>query len=336
MEPALKQRLWGAVILVALAVIFLPMLIQGPAPDSGVSDVPLTMPDAPAGQYETRELPLVTPGDVPEGGAVGMDTTPPDAANPANAAATPSASAPVPQASADASVSEPVPLGDDGVSAPAALPASTTPAPAPSTVALPAPSAGGDYAVNLGSFANAANAEGVVRALKQSQLPSYSEPTTVNGRSGYRVRVGPYATRADAEAARLRAQQLRSDLRGNVVVLDAEPFAGKPASPSITQPAAAKPAAVPPKTVASTPAPSAAGTGFAVQLGAFSKAAEANAMRDRLRAAGFSAFVEQVNTDKGTLARVRVGPVVSRAEADQLKSQVKTKTGMDGIVRPHP
>lgn len=335
MEPALKQRLWGAVILVALAVIFLPMLIQGPAPDSGVSDLPLTMPDAPAGQYETRELPLVTPGDVPEGGAVGMDTTPPDAANPANAAATPSASAPVPQASADATVSQPVPLGDDGVSAPAALPTETAP-PAPATVALPAPSASGDYAVNLGSFANAANAEGVVRALKQSQLPSYSEPATVNGRSGYRVRVGPYATRADAEAARLRAQQLRSDLRGNVVVLDAEPFAGKPASPSTIQPAAAKPAATPPKTVASAPAPSAAGTGFAVQLGAFSKAAEANAMRDRLRAAGFSAFVEQVNTDKGTLARVRVGPVVSRAEADQLKSQVKSKTGMDGIVRPHP
>ncbi|HJR72377.1 MAG TPA: sporulation protein, partial [Luteimonas sp.] len=85
MEPALKQRLWGAVILVALAVIFLPMLIQGPAPDSGVADVPQTMPDAPADQFETRELPLVTPTEAPEGGAVGMDptSTSPDAADPA-------------------------------------------------------------------------------------------------------------------------------------------------------------------------------------------------------------------------------------------------------------
>lgn len=327
MEPALKQRLWGAVILVALAVIFLPMLIQGPAPDSGVSDVPLTMPDAPAGQYETRELPLVTPGEVPEGGAVGMDTTHPDAADLAHPAATPGASAPqagasAPQAAADAPVSQPVPLGADGVSAPSALPA-------PTSAALPAPAAGGDYAVNLGSFANAANAEGVVRALKQSQLPGYSEAATINGRSGYRVRVGPYATRADAEAARLRAQQLRGDLRGNVVVLDATPVASKPASPSTVQPAATKPAA-------GAPAPAATGTGFAVQLAAFSKAAEANALRNRLREVGFSAFVEQVNTDKGTLSRVRVGPVVSRGEADQLKSQVKAKTGMDGIVRPHP
>lgn len=331
MEPALKQRLWGAVILVALAVIFLPMLIQGPAPDSGVSDVPLTMPDAPAGQYETRELPLVTPSEAPEGGAVGMDPTHPDAANPANAAATPSASAPLPQASSDAPVSQPVPLGADGVSEPSALPAESAPA---ASAALPAPSAGGDYAVNLGSFANAANAEGVVRSLKQSQLPGYSEPATVNGRSGYRVRVGPYATRADAEAARLHAQQLRADLRGSVVVLDAEPLTSKPAPPSVVQSAPAKPTAAPPKTAAASPV--AGGTGFAVQLAAFSKAADANALRDRLRAAGFSAFVEQVNTDKGALSRVRVGPVVSRGEADQLKTQVKAKTGMDGIVRPHP
>ena len=44
MEPALKQRVVGAVVLVALAVIFLPMLVKGPAPESGVSDVPLQLP----------------------------------------------------------------------------------------------------------------------------------------------------------------------------------------------------------------------------------------------------------------------------------------------------
>ena len=73
MEPALKQRLIGAMVLVALAVIFLPMLIKGPAPESGASDVSLKLPDAPPGDYETRELPLVTPGNAPAGGALGMD-----------------------------------------------------------------------------------------------------------------------------------------------------------------------------------------------------------------------------------------------------------------------
>ena len=74
MDSGLKQRLIGAAVLVAIAVIFLPMLVQGPAPDSGVSDVPLTMPDAPQGEYQTRDLPLVTPGAAPNGGAVGLDT----------------------------------------------------------------------------------------------------------------------------------------------------------------------------------------------------------------------------------------------------------------------
>ena len=65
MDTALKQRLIGAVVLVALAVIFLPMLIKGPAPDSGVSDVPLAVPASPNGEFETRELPLVAPGATP-------------------------------------------------------------------------------------------------------------------------------------------------------------------------------------------------------------------------------------------------------------------------------
>ena len=78
MDTGLKQRLIGAAVLVALAVIFLPMLVKGPAPDSGVSDVSIKMPDGPEGDLETRELPLVMPGEVPKGGAVGMDTTPVD------------------------------------------------------------------------------------------------------------------------------------------------------------------------------------------------------------------------------------------------------------------
>ena len=76
--------------------------------------------------------------------------------------------------------------------------------------------------------------------------------------------------------------------------------------------------------------------GFAVQLGAFAQAGDATALRDRVRAAGFSAFVEQVRTDKGTLSRVRVGPVANRAEAEQIKAQVAARVGITGMVVPHP
>jgi cell division septation protein DedD len=187
------------------------------------------------------------------------------------------------------------------------------------------------------------------------------------------VRIGPYATQADAEAARLRAAHVRDDVGAKVVVLNAEAkpvttaeVASVPASQAIaaasapvskpvplaeTKPAVAKPeapaskpatplATKPATTVAtaSKPAPpAAASTGFAVQLGAFASATEANKLRDRARAAGLRAFVESVRTDKGVLSRVRVGPVLTRAEADQLKALVTAKLGIaDAIVKPHP
>lgn len=337
MDTALKQRLIGAVVLVALAVIFLPMLIKGPAPDSGVSDVPLEVPAAPGGQYETRELPLVTPGNAPAGGVVGMEEKP---------------------AVAPATASEAVPLG-------------TSPATAAGPM-LPASTAGGNFAVNFGAYATPADADAVIARLRQSSLPAFREPATINGKTAYRVRIGPYAERADAEAVRLQAAQVRSDVKAQVVTLDAAAPAAAPASTSVplgapaplvttqtlpespkpaqTSPAAApkpvaatpKPAAAAPKPAepvakpAEAPKPAASNVGFAVQLGAFSKAADANALRDKLRAGGFSAFVEQVKTDKGTLSRVRVGPVASRADADRLKAQVAAKVGIDGMVRPHP
>lgn len=334
MEPALKQRLIGATVLVALAVIFLPMLIKGPAPESGVSDVPLELPDTPEGDYETRELPLVSPGQAPAGGAVGMQDPSPDK---------------LPTVQADAAVAAPP---DGGM--------------------MPAPTAGGSHAVTFGSYATAADADRVVAALTASQLPGYQEPVkTASGRSLYRVLIGPFSTQAIAESARLRAAHVRDDVDARVIVLDAtadEPSSGpaaasvfkpaplapasvsKPVALGETRPAAAarlpdaapKPAATASKPPAATPVavptpkPAASSVGFAVQLGAFSNPEEATRLRDRARAAGFSAFVESVRTDKGTLSRVRVGPVADRAAADRLQAQVAAKLGVSGIVRPHP
>ena len=117
----------------------------------------------------------------------------------------------------------------------------------------------------------------------------------------------------------------------------AKPVASKPAEAKPAKPAVeSKPAAVAEPVVATPSEPAAAGVGFAVQLGAFSKAADANALRDRARAAGLSAFVEQVNTDKGSLSRVQVGPVVDRPAAERLKAQVAAKLGINGFVHSHP
>ncbi|WP_196768870.1 SPOR domain-containing protein, partial [Xanthomonas arboricola] len=108
-----------------------------------------------------------------------------------------------------------------------------------------------------------------------------------------------------------------------------------PAKPEVAKTEPAKPEPTKP-VVAAPAAPAASSVGFAVQLGAFGRAEDADALRDRVRAAGFSAFVEQVRTDKGALNRVRVGPVANRGDAEQLRAQVAAKVGISGMVRPHP
>jgi cell division septation protein DedD len=323
MDSRLKQRLVGAAVLVALAVIFLPMLVQGPAPDSGVSDVPLSMPDAPPGEYETRDLPLVTPGETPDGGAVGVQQTAP-ATTPASAT---SAAIPVPD---DAASSQPIALGGGDAT-------QAQPLPVPDEAALPPVTAAGDYVVGFGSYATSAAADAVVAALRASQLPARREAATVAGKSAWRVRIGPYASRADAEIARLRASHVRDGVDARVVVLDAPPPVSTPATQApVSDPVPLPPATSAPSNAAASRPPIPVATGFAVQLAAYSKASEATALRDRLRATGFTAFTESVDTDKGALTRVRVGPVITRAEADQLRTQVKAKLGLDGVVRPHP
>lgn len=323
MDASLKQRLVGAAVLVALAVIFLPLLVKGPAPDSGVSDVSLRVPPEPkpADGMVTQDLPLVAPAAAPADGVSGMPMAEPGdaAAEPAPAAATPLAAV-----------------------------------------------AAGDYAVSFGNYANAADADKVIAALQAAGLPGYREAVTLAGKQAQRVRIGPFADRAMAESARLRATQVRTDVDTKVVVLDAATPAEAPASAAAPTPEAApapkaepKPAAQAPvakpeqkpasKPEASKPAATvakpeppvskpanAAGTGFAVQVGAFADAAAAGALRDKLRAAGFNAFTDTMNTDAGRRTRVRVGPAMTRAEADVLKAQVKAKAGIDGMVRPHP
>ncbi len=348
MDTGLKQRLIGAAVLVALAVIFLPMLVKGPAPDSGVSDVPLKMPDSPEGELETRELPLVMPGEVPQGGAVGMNAKPIDRPPQPAVATDPAATG------ADATAATPTDPDGPAASPPAAEP-------------LPPTTAAGDYAVHFGAYASQKGADTVATLAKNAGLPAYTEATTINDKPAFRVRIGPYATRAEAEIVRVKALEVRNDVPVRVVALDAEPApkpateASKPAAPvaenkpvAVAKPAETRPAEpkpAPSKPVESKPAataaakppvpkpatpPAAAKVGFAVQVGAFGDAAEAGALRERLRAAGFTAFTETVDTDKGRLTRVRVGPVIDRAAADQLKAQIQSKTGIDGIVRPHP
>ncbi len=310
MDLSLKQRLLGAAVLIALAVIFVPMLISGSAPQKSaeMETSTLAIPPAPDREFQTRVLPVD-----------------PSAANPTAPASTP-ASAPPPSPAPETiatvdTATAPKPAPPPATPAPAQVATATPPKPVPAKpepakpepeAVKPAPgqAANGRYYVNLGVYASSKNAQDLVASLKKGGFPAATEASEVQGKPAERVRVGPFADRAAAEAARLRIKQAQPSVPGSVVATAEDAKADAPASAL----------------------PAGRAGGWAVQLGALKTAEDANKLRDRVKNAGFVAFVDKVDANGTTLWRVRAGPEVDRGAAEKLRAGIKDKLKLDGIV----
>ncbi|MDE0008326.1 MAG: hypothetical protein F4Y86_17575 [Gammaproteobacteria bacterium] len=72
---------------------------------------------------------------------------------------------------------------------------------------------------------------------------------------------------------------------------------------------------------------------WAVQVGAFSEHANAEALRERLRADGYAALMSTIRSDAGESTRVAVGPIISRADAATLKQELERRYSVDAVVR---
>lgn len=192
MNDHLKQRLVGAVVLVALAVIFVPMLLQGNK-RSGIpmfgSNVP-AKPDLKAGEID---IPLQVPTPAPAASATVVEQpVKPQAVRPAVKAAEP---AKTPE--------------------PAAAPAEQAQRLKPAVPASTAPPADG-WAVQVGSFGAAHNAMKLRDSLRAKGYPAYVEQVKVSRGASYRVRVGPMLARGEAVALQGKLEA-KLHMRGIVV-----------------------------------------------------------------------------------------------------------------------
>jgi cell division protein FtsN len=79
----------------------------------------------------------------------------------------------------------------------AATAPATTPAGTP-----PSPAAGGRYVLQAGSYPDAKAADEAKAKLALSGFIARIQPVTINGKTWHRVRVGPYASASDLEAAK--------------------------------------------------------------------------------------------------------------------------------------
>lgn len=74
---------------------------------------------------------------------------------------------------------------------------------------------------------------------------------------------------------------------------------------------------------------------WAVQLGSFSNQANADRLAADLRKQGFAAFLSQLQTESGSLHRVRIGPQKNREGAEAMAAKLNS-AGHKGQVVTHP
>lgn len=212
MDPQLKQRLIGAAVLVSLAVLVVPVLLDGGYRET--SRPRRDMAPMPPDQFEqvVPELPAEVQRELDAGLAAGTDEL---AEIAAQAAAQPG-EAPIPPA---AIVSGPA--GEEAMPPPS--PAAPPPAPeAPAAAAAPAPApaplsaTAEQWTVQLGSFASRDNAEGLLRRMAADGVKGFILPLEEGGKTSFRVRAGPVAGRAAAERLRKQLEDSQS-IRGMLV-----------------------------------------------------------------------------------------------------------------------
>ncbi|HCA26709.1 MAG TPA: hypothetical protein DEP05_03550 [Betaproteobacteria bacterium] len=190
-----RRRLIGAIALVTLMIVFLPMvLVSRPKPAAHHVEINIPAPDSGA-LTGSRLIPLQPPSAKPP---------------PAHAAAKSPAGQSTPRASkpARAPAANPTHIANvqEKPVSPAAVPAAAKPQKAAKR-----------YAVQLAAFSNPNNAHKLQARLTLNAIQAYTEVFKTSHGKKTRVRVGPFDSRAAAEAARAKLAKIK--LKGNVVTL---------------------------------------------------------------------------------------------------------------------
>ena len=182
MERALKERIIGAAVLVLVAVLLVPVFLDGtPGGDEIVSErVPLP------GQAEQKSQTVVLDRDRKD---------------------------PVPVATASAPAQkqeqEPPPKPVVKQAEPETVKPDPEPEPAKPAAEKPAATASttGMWAVQLGSFGDQGNAERLAAELRKKGFAAFLSQLSTSSGQRHRVRIGPQKDRESAEAMAARLQK---------------------------------------------------------------------------------------------------------------------------------
>ncbi|HLT98942.1 MAG TPA: SPOR domain-containing protein [Burkholderiaceae bacterium] len=221
-----RRRLIGALVLVLTAVIFVPMLFDSPPEEE--MPVPVVLPDtippipaepqvalapeSPSNSVETSSGVIQQPQPVEPAAPVAKPSEP-----------TPQATATTPEpAPAPEPARKPEPPAEAPKPTPAKPPANDKPRTDDGSVALAllegrkpvqqqgsAAPASGNFVLQVAAYTTEGDAQSRRDKLAAAGVTNaYVENAVANGKTAYRLRVGPFPTREAAEAAQARLRQL--------------------------------------------------------------------------------------------------------------------------------
>jgi cell division septation protein DedD len=192
---------------VALGIIFIPWLLDGPAQAPRAVEKPLELPPASA-PGKSYAIPLDPAAGRPvQIGEAEAEPEPQAAGAPEGMIQRPALEDPVPvPAREEEQPSQPPPRPSPQPSQPTPAPATTTPA-------------AESWAVQVGSFSQTDNAEALRRKLTGAGFEAFVSRVATDAGTMHRVRVGPVGDRAEADRLLVR---LREAGHGGARVVRAE------------------------------------------------------------------------------------------------------------------
>ena len=210
MDTALKQRLVGASVLIALAVVVLPMLLGGRPDGDAKESQKIELPPQPSQlDFETRKYPIGAPAPKPQ-------------ADRSEAVEKPLPTPATPPVASDESAVEPaIEIAEE-----------------PPVEVLPLetqPEDKGRYIVQVASFGAVENAKRLSEALRSYGYAVKTDTVKSDVGTLHRVRVGPYGTESEANGVVSRLQTQVGDIKPRVMDLQPEKVAQvtKPSDPLV-------------------------------------------------------------------------------------------------------
>ncbi len=350
MDNVLKRRLIGASILIALAVIFLPMLLVGPEPELDDRRLSEPLPEMPSGDREVRRIPLdpdlarVPPSRVDDSAAGGDDRDERGAPAAGESAIAPAEPRRTPPDEIVLNPSERDAPSDATDPAEATTPNRSESALADADGADPGPAQTSDEASSSRDSRESVQAPAAEGDSGTSERPPAAEPPPPAGDGNWVVQVASFGSQESSQATRERLEALGHPVIADEVVrgdtmlyrLRTGPYSDRNRAETARGQIAATVVGVEPIVREVSDAALQATPGFAVQVGSF--ASEENAEREtaRLRNLGFEAFRQSEDASGRAIWKVLVGTVDDRAAAETLRTRLVDEAGVEGLVVSHP